>query len=226
VEVGVLEDSNHCWVVRCKNHWFHLRRSLFSSHRIPLGETDAVAALRPIKERFRVRCDECSKEYLYKLSDVRRYEQELPGSFTPHPLFRGDGERRRSERWSSEVTLFVRGESTEKGVFEEEVLATSLSAQGALIGLWANVEVGQTLILKNPRNQAELVGHVVRLEPLQQGGSLAGIEFVRPAPDFWRLELRTERRSSRKQRKAWPSVGVECRALTARLIVWLRSGSS
>jgi len=119
----------------------------------------------------------------------------------------------------------VRGESTEKAVFEEEVLATSLSAQGALIGISANVEVGQTLILKNPQNQAELVGHVVRLEPLQSGGALAGIEFKRPSPDFWRLEPRIERKSRRKEMKARVSVGAGCRALAARLIVWLRSGS-
>jgi hypothetical protein len=203
------EDSSHCWVVLCKNHWFHLRQNLFSSHRIPLGETDAVAALPPVKERFRVRCDDCGKEYLYKPADVRRYERELPHSFVPHPLFREDGERRRSQRWSSEVVLLVRGESTEKVVFEEEVLATSLSAQGALIGLSANVELGQTLILKNPRNQAELVGHIVRLELLQRGGALAGIEFVRPAPDFWRLQPRIERKSSHKLRNARPRVGAE-----------------
>lgn len=182
------EDSSYCWVVLCKNHWFHLRRSLFASHRIPLGETDAVAALPPLKGRFRVRCEECGKQYLYKPADVRRYEQELPEIFTPHPLFQNLGERRRSERWTSEVPLLVRGESTKQGVFEEEVLATSLSAQGALIGLLAEVEVGQVLILKNPVNQQELVGYVVRLEPLQRGGALAGIEFSRPAPDFWGLE--------------------------------------
>ncbi len=31
---------------------------------------------------------ECGKEYLYKPLDVRRNEQHLPESFTPHPLFR------------------------------------------------------------------------------------------------------------------------------------------
>lgn len=218
------EDSSYCWVVLCKNHWFHVRQNLFASHRIPLGETDAAAVLPPIKECFRVQCDECGKKYLYKLSDVRRCEQELPESFTPHPLFRAEGERRRSERWSSEVILLVRGESTEKAVFEEEVLATSLSAQGALIGLSANVEVGQTLILKNPQNQAQLVGHIVRLEPLERGGALAGIEFVRPAPDFWRRQPWIEPKS-RKQRKARPRVVADCRALATRLIAWLRSGS-
>jgi hypothetical protein len=218
------EGSGYCWVVLCKNHWFHLRQNLFASHRIPLGETDAVAALPPIKKRFRVRCPECRKEYLYKLSDVRRYEQEPPDPFTPHPLFRDEGERRRSERWTSEVILIVRGETTEKAVFEEEVLATSLSAQGALIGLSANVEVGQTLILRNPRNQAELVSHIVRLEPLQRGGTLAGIEFVRHAPDFWRLEPWIELKS-RKEKKARSRMVGDWRALATRLGVWLRSGS-
>ena len=218
------EDSSYCWVVLCKNHWFHLRQSLFASHRIPLAETDALAVLPPIKEHFRVRCDKCGKEYLYKLSDVRRYEQELPDPFMPHPLFRNEGERRRSERWTSEVVLIVQGESTEKAVFEEEVLATSLSEQGVLIGLKANVEVGQALILKNPRNHAELVGHVVRVEPLQRGGALAGVEFVRPASDFWRLQPRVGRKT-RNRKKARSHVAAECRALATRLVVWLRSGS-
>jgi hypothetical protein len=219
------EDSGYCWVVLCRNHWFHLRENLFASHRIPLGETDAVAPLPPLKGRFRVRCDECGKEYLYRPSDVRRYEQELPASFGPHPLFRDDGERRRSERWSSEVILLARGESTERVVFEEEVLATSLSAQGALIGLSANVEVGQALILKNPRTKNEVVGHIVRLEPLQRGGVLAGIEFVRSAPGFWRLEPQIPRNPRPTQAQIEPRVRMGFRLLAARLVVWLRSGS-
>ncbi len=84
------EDSRYCWVVLCKNHWFHVRKNLFFRHRIPLAETDAVMP-RPILEgRFTVRCDECGKEYHYKPSDVRRFEQEPPASFTPHPLFRDE----------------------------------------------------------------------------------------------------------------------------------------
>jgi hypothetical protein len=219
------ENSGYCWVVLCKNHWFHRRQSFCANHRIALGETDAFAALPRIKGRFRVHCDECGKEYFYRPSDVRRYEQELPDSFAPHPLFLIDGERRRSERWSSEVILLARGESTATVAFEEEVLATSLSEQGALIGLSANVEVGQILILKNPQTRDELVGHVVRLEPLERGGALAGIEFVRPAPDFWRAEPRVERKSVDAQSKVRPRVGVRCRELADRLIVWLRPGS-
>jgi len=81
-------DSHYCWVVLCKNHWFDLRQNLFFRHRIPLAETDPVASRPFLDGRFRVRCDDCRKEYFYKPSEVLKYEQELPDSFTPHPLCR------------------------------------------------------------------------------------------------------------------------------------------
>jgi hypothetical protein len=81
-------DSNYCWVVVCKNHWFHRHPNIFNVHRIPLGQTDAVLTRPPIDALFSVRCDECGKEYIYKPSEVLRYEMEVPLSFVPHPLFR------------------------------------------------------------------------------------------------------------------------------------------
>jgi hypothetical protein len=74
------EDANYCWVVLCKNHWFHIRQNIFFRHRIPLGK------------HFTVRCDAYGKRYTYKPKDVRRLELELPESFKPHPLFREDAE--------------------------------------------------------------------------------------------------------------------------------------
>ena len=85
---GMWVDSYYCWVVLCKNHWFHRRRNLFYSHRIPLAETDPVAPRPFLESRFSVRCDNCRKDYFYKPSDVLKFELELPDSFTPHPLFR------------------------------------------------------------------------------------------------------------------------------------------
>jgi hypothetical protein len=81
-------DSHYVWVVLCKNHWAHLRMNLFYRHRIPLAETDPVDPRPVLKDLFKVRCDVCGKEYLYKPSEVLRFEQELPDNFTPHPLFR------------------------------------------------------------------------------------------------------------------------------------------
>ena len=84
------EDSNYCWVVLCKNHWFHMRQNFFFRHRIPLALTNAVEPLPSLGKRFMVRCDDCGKMYTYKPKDLRRIEQELPKSFKPHPLFVDD----------------------------------------------------------------------------------------------------------------------------------------
>jgi hypothetical protein len=81
------EDSSYCWVVICKNYWQHMKQNLFHGHRIPLGVTDAVSSRPTIDQRFLARCDDCGKEYVYKPSEVFRYEQEPPERFTPHPLF-------------------------------------------------------------------------------------------------------------------------------------------
>jgi hypothetical protein len=82
------EDSRYCWVVLCKNHWFHIPKNLFFRHRIALAETGAVMHRPSIKDRFASdACDECGKEYIYKPSEVLKYEQPPPEPFTPHPLW-------------------------------------------------------------------------------------------------------------------------------------------
>jgi hypothetical protein len=80
-------DSHYCWVVLCKNHWYHVPKNLYFRHRIPLAESDPVAPRPSLEGRFRVRCDDCRKEYFYKPSEVLKSELELPDSFNPHPLF-------------------------------------------------------------------------------------------------------------------------------------------
>jgi hypothetical protein len=82
------ENETYCWVVLCKNRWYHLRQNLFHGHRIPLAVTDAVSARPAIDQRFEARCDDCGKTYVYRPSEVLRYEQEPAAGFTPHPLFR------------------------------------------------------------------------------------------------------------------------------------------
>ena len=82
------EERKYCWIVLCKNDWFHLRKNMIYRPRIALGATDGVKPLPVPNGPFAVRCDECGKEYLYEASDVLRHEEELPASFQAHPLFR------------------------------------------------------------------------------------------------------------------------------------------
>jgi hypothetical protein len=80
-------NSEYCWVVVCKNDSFHRHPNLYNVHRIPLGQTDAVAPRPAITKAFSVRCDECRKEYFYSPSDVLRWEMDAPPSFAAHALF-------------------------------------------------------------------------------------------------------------------------------------------
>jgi hypothetical protein len=61
------------------------------------------------------------------------------------------------------VRLVVCGSSGASGEFEEKTYATSANAHGALIGLSADVQVGQTLFLMEPRMQKKLESRVVRV---------------------------------------------------------------
>lgn len=216
------EDNSYCWVVMCKNNWFHNRGNLFFKHKIPLGETDVYAPPPALKGDFTVRCDECHKEYLYKPSDLLRHDQELPVSFTPHPLFQLNfmpcavewagqnvfelatgADRRRSERLFLDVSLIVRGESVERKFFLEPTFAISVSAHGALVVMSTKVTLGQTLFLKNPGTQKEMEGRVTRFGPLYGNQAQVGINFTQPTLTFWPAVFAP---------KSWKSVATQPQA--------------
>jgi len=80
------QDIHYTWVVLCKNYFFHMQQNLFFRHRIPLAYTDPFSPVPDVEGPFKVRCDDCGKTYVYKRSNLRRYEGEVP-KFTTHPLF-------------------------------------------------------------------------------------------------------------------------------------------
>jgi hypothetical protein len=53
---------------------------------VTLVDTDPFSPVPDLEGPFKVRCDDCGKTYVYKPSDVRRYEGEVP-KFTTRPLF-------------------------------------------------------------------------------------------------------------------------------------------
>ena len=201
------EEKQFCWVVICKNTWFHLRQNIFFGHKIPLGETDVYEDPPDLKNDFKVQCDVCKKEYSYAPSDVMKVEQELPEAFSPHPLFQSietmpseemkepdpgaqvaTVERRRSQRRLRKVEVLVRGESVEKEAFQEEAFTVSISSYGALVIMSTKVAQGQQIVLKNLRNQDEIGGRVTRFDPTDGRLAQVSVEFVQHAPRFWRAE--------------------------------------
>jgi hypothetical protein len=71
--------------------------------------------------------------------------------------------------------------------FYEGTRTLAASAHGALINLAAKVATDQRLILKNALTGQEQVCRIVFRNKKLFGPTEVGIEFERPAPDFWRV---------------------------------------
>lgn len=80
-------EKQYCWIVICKNRWFHVRHNAWFGHAIPLAETDFYSLLPELPFRFSVRCDQCGKEKSYRPEDVTRFEMYPVTPMNRHPLF-------------------------------------------------------------------------------------------------------------------------------------------
>src|SRR5713101_5524361 len=96
---------------------------------------------------------------------------------------RGPGARR-SQRVYVKVPVRVSGQSKDNTPFQEQTYTLVVSAFGALINLAARVEPGQKLLLENKATGEEQECKVVHVS---QGRADIGIEFTRPAPQFWQI---------------------------------------
>ncbi len=91
-------------------------------------------------------------------------------------------ERRRSPRTSMCVDLIVCGGG---GAWQERTCALSLNAQGVLVALGSNVQIGQTVLVRDPESFVEREGRVVNLGRDYGRRREVAIEFTEPVPDFW-----------------------------------------
>ena len=99
-----------------------------------------------------------------------------------------EDDRRRSERILIDLPLVVRGESArDNGIFREETFTLTISAHGALVMLENKVALGQRIVLVNPANSDEREGKVSYVGPDRAGLAKVGVEFLRPAPEFWQI---------------------------------------
>jgi len=76
----------------------------------------------------------------------------------------------------------------------EQTHTVVVNAHGALIRLELKVREGQTIILQNPETAEEQTCRVIRVKSgtLADGKVEVGIEFLRPAPKFWRVAFPPE----------------------------------
>ncbi|MGB0034310.1 MAG: hypothetical protein WBP79_02405 [Candidatus Acidiferrales bacterium] len=93
--------------------------------------------------------------------------------------------QRRSERVLIDVPLIVRGEAADKKSFREETFTLTVSAHGALVVLGSKVELGQKVVLQKLKSTDECEATIAFLGPPYAGLSTVGLQFAKPAPEFW-----------------------------------------
>jgi len=98
-------------------------------------------------------------------------------------------DRRRSQRVLLRIPVQVIGHGTDRKPFSELTYTAVVNAHGGLIYLTVKVTPGDSLILNNPETNEEQLCRVSRADPSSDGRVEVGIEFVKPAPNFWRVSF-------------------------------------
>lgn len=93
--------------------------------------------------------------------------------------------RRRSKRIRARVSIAVRVQGRNKETISEDTHSLVVNAHGGLILLGASVGRDQFVTVVNPKTGQELLARVTAIGTRMMGKSQVGIEFIRPAPEFW-----------------------------------------
>lgn len=95
--------------------------------------------------------------------------------------------RRRSQRVLLRIPIAVIAPGPDKKMVREHTHTLVVNAHGALIYLDLQVRLGQVVILQNPETSEEESCRIIRTNPVAGGKIEVGIEFLKPAPNFWRV---------------------------------------
>ncbi|HKS67087.1 MAG TPA: hypothetical protein VJR26_07600 [Candidatus Acidoferrales bacterium] len=93
--------------------------------------------------------------------------------------------RRRSKRVRARVRILVRIQARNKETVCEETDSLIVNAHGALILLATPVGRDQFVTVVNTKTNQELLARVTAVGTRFMGKAQVGIEFIRPAAEFW-----------------------------------------
>lgn len=97
-----------------------------------------------------------------------------------------EGERRITPRRDLRIPVFVYGHAgAGREPFHEETTSIVVNANGALVAISNQVEMGQRLLLTNAATHAEQECLVVHLGPPGLKRPAVAIAFAESAPEFW-----------------------------------------
>ncbi len=95
--------------------------------------------------------------------------------------------KRRSQRVRLSIRVLVSGIRPSGHSFSEEVHTVVVSAHGALIVAAELLHVGQLLTLRHLISKEEQMCRVIQIETPEATNPEVAIEFLQPAPRFWRV---------------------------------------
>ena len=100
--------------------------------------------------------------------------------------------RRRTQRVFLRLPILVIARGPDQQHISENAFTTNVSLHGALVLMSMRVELGQKILIRNTETLEEQFVRVVHVTPAAQGKSEVGIEFLKPAPKFWRISFPPE----------------------------------
>ncbi len=103
-----------------------------------------------------------------------------------HSVKVDETDRRKVLRHNHHVALLIYGLGADHQPFHEVAETVDTNENGCLVVLESEISCGQRLSLTNTRNQAEQEARVVHVGRRTRGKARIGVEFLKPAPEFWR----------------------------------------
>lgn len=97
--------------------------------------------------------------------------------------------KRRSMRVLLSVPVRVNGKTSKGQDFTEETRTLVVNAHGALVSLAAEVVKGRKVAMTNATTKQTLDCTVTHIGSTQAGKTQIGLEFVTPAPTFWKVDF-------------------------------------
>ena len=94
--------------------------------------------------------------------------------------------RRRSQRVLLGLSVTVIGQTPDKKPIEETTRTLVINAHGALVTLDMRVSIGMQFTLRNGKTNEDVACRVVYAGQ-QLSKAEVGLEFLKPAPNFWHI---------------------------------------
>jgi PilZ domain len=97
--------------------------------------------------------------------------------------------RRRTQRVLLRLPILVITRGPDGQHVSENAFTINVSAQGALLLVSLRVQAGQRILLRHTETLEEQFARVVHITPAAEGKLEVGVEFLKPAPKFWRISF-------------------------------------